>query len=923
MKFDINLLGEVKVKRNDEEVKFPFKKTEILFAYLLINNEVQRKEVASLLWENVDETEVRKNLRNALYTLRKVLDKDIIITEGNNIIALNPNYIYNCDYLKLIKSNDPHEVIELYDKFLDNLKLIKMTNFQKWMNKIQEQLLNIYIDACDKLIFEYQESDDLDAALKMLVQKVKYYEYDEESYREIMKIYLKRNEYDKAIEAYSTISNILSNNLKIKCEQETVKLYEKIVNMKLSMIKNKRITNISTENEVILKKLIASYDRLIKYNNSASYIISGETGLGKSFLINQFLAYIKKDVHVFKIHCYQNDRDYVYRSIEPFISELATTFNTLSFNDILTLSLRDANAAMKVEKRYYYFDQYFIKMLEKLLANNKIVLIIEDINYLDISSQKLFAKICEASLDNLFIIFTTTQSKQNEVAMFEHTQLLTITPWLRSDVKDYLQRKKYQKIISDSYIDIIFKKSQGNPFFIKHYLKYDNVDSLSNELIFARIYENLSLNEKRVIDLLAIFVRSTSLKNLKTLVTFSDLELIEILRKLEEDEIVISYKSNQSIVYQISSDLFKDYVYNSLNKYIKRQLHNTIANNLEVNSLDVESPLYLYQSLLEHYQAANNKIKEIEYKIKYYSIKNYAPCELFSIMGVSLIDSLYLDQDENFNYILNDLEKELNNLTSNNVFTSYFKEMSILFYTMKARYYLQKVDNEQSYEAINILMSVTDNMEDTIKRHNTYYLMIYYSINANDYNMLDTILNKLLKSIQLLDTFSIDYTKSMITYSRFRGYYYMVKNNPEKAIYYLKKGLSITNNTNFDIDGTFQASIYHYLGQVYLADKKYHEAIESFNRCLRLLLKDNLLVDAILVTRGFLAISYYLNNDLKKAQENASMFEEYQSYKNFYLKERLFASCFKVIFENYVFAEKPLLDNEFDYQIYSLVNEKK
>ncbi|MDF9867515.1 DNA-binding SARP family transcriptional activator [Bacilli bacterium PM5-3] len=921
MKFDINLLGEFSVKKDGELIKFPFKKTAILFAYLVIYKEANRKEIAALLWENVDETEVRKNLRNALYTLRKVLDQDIIKTDGNTKIYLNQDYEYNCDYLQITSSKNAIEIVSLYDHFLDSLNIDKMTNFKKWVNEVQDKLLSIYVNACDKLIIKYKEANKLDDALEMLHQKVKYHKYDEAAYRDIMRIYLEKNEFDKAIEAYATINNTLSNNLKINCEQDTIKLYEKVVNRKLSMIKTRNTNITNEENEKILNKLIDAYDSLIKYNKSSFFVLDGEPGVGKTFLINRFLTYVKKDVELFKIFCYENDEDYVFRGIEPFITELSFRFKTLSFNDLLTFAFKDANNAFSQDERYTYFDFYFIKLMKKLLDNNKIVLLVEDTNYLDISSRMLFDKLCEANLENLMIIFTYAQKSEqkNEIKC---TEELYVKAWNKYDIKRFLMKKNNANKISDAQIDVIYNKTKGNPFYIRNIYKFDNIENVTKEMIYSKIYESLSNNEQHVIDILAVFIRSTSLKNLKIIVTLSNLDLIETLRCLEEKEIISSYRSKLGIVYQISSELFKEFIYNNLNKHVKNQLHNTIAYNLEANSIDVETPLYLYQILLDHFISSNNKVKELEYRIKYYSIKNYSACELFSIVEISLIDSLYLDHDDNFETLLDELENELYDISGNNIFSSSFKEMSILFYVMKARYYLMKVNNEESIKAINILMGITDNMEDIIKRHNTYYLMIYYSINANDFDNLNYILDKLLNSIRLLDTFSIEYTKSMITYSRFKGYYYMVSNNPDKAIYYLKKGLTIANNTTFNLDITYKASIYHYLGQVYIVQNKYKEAIDAFNRCLRLLMKENLLIDAVLVTRGFLSISYYLNDDIDKACENAKNFKEYQSYKNFYLKERLFDCCFDIIINKRCQDDKPVLDNNFDYQIFKLIFEK-
>lgn len=923
MKIEVKLFGDMQVKKNGEIIVFPFKKTAILFAYLMIYKKVERHEIAHILWENVDESEIRKNLRNALYTLRKIIDSEIIKSDGNKYLYLNPDYEYVCDYDLFITSKDSKMIVKMFDNFLNNHKLDNNNNYRKWINVITNELLNIYIFACDKLIYSYLDNNDIDHALDILLKKVDHYIYDEVAYREIMNIYLEKKEYDKAIEAYRKISYLLNNELKINCDIETIQLYEKVFNQKQTSLKEKSMNIISENNLRTLNTLNNSYEALLKYSYSDYFLIHGVTGSGKSFILNQFLTNVKNNINVFKIRCYENDNDYVFRSIISFVIELSLRFSTLSFNDILTLTFKEANQLYNEKKRYYYFDEYFIKMLKKISLNNKLIIIVEDCYNMDFSSIELFKKVINESLSNIMIIFTGNLTFLDLIKV-KDLKLLKVSSWEKNDVEQYLKKIRFniKDKDKDNFINDLLIKTNGNPFYIKEFLKSGNISNFSKDQVFTNLYHSLDNLERRIIDLLTTFTRAIAFKNLKSLFTLSEMELMEKLKNLEAKEIILADKNELGITYQISNEQFKKYVYNNINKYVKRQLHNVVAHSIEDNPSDIESSLYLHQILIDHYAKADNKIKELENRIKYYSISNYSTCELFSIMDITLLDSLYLEENDNFEKILNELEIELLSLSQNNLFSTRFKEMSLLFYTMKARYYLKELDKPHSYETIMTLIKHTEADNDIIARQNAYYLMIYYEINFGDYDNLKRVLDKLLQSIQLLDTFSNQYSKSIVTYYRFRGYYYMVNLNIEKALENFKLGLEIINESLFLDHNSFKASIFHYLGQAYMIKKEYDEAIKCFNNCLELLGKDNLLIDAILVTKGLLAITYFLNDDNENAIINANEYLKNENRKNFYLKNRLFNQSFEKIVYNKDISENIELDNNIDYEIYQQIYQK-
>ena len=93
MEVQVFLLGNPRVLLDHTEVIFPYRKVEGLFYYLCIKGVVSRDEAIGILWADCTEGSARKNLRDALYHLKKLFGEELISAEGNNRITLKKECI--------------------------------------------------------------------------------------------------------------------------------------------------------------------------------------------------------------------------------------------------------------------------------------------------------------------------------------------------------------------------------------------------------------------------------------------------------------------------------------------------------------------------------------------------------------------------------------------------------------------------------------------------------------------------------------------------------------------------------------------------------------------------------------------------------------------------------------------------------------
>ena len=97
-KIKVHLLGRPYVEVNGKRVNFPYKKAEGFFYYLCVKKNATREEIIYVLWGADNENVGRKNLREAVYQIKKLLGKEILVTEGHTGIALNPECAVQIDW---------------------------------------------------------------------------------------------------------------------------------------------------------------------------------------------------------------------------------------------------------------------------------------------------------------------------------------------------------------------------------------------------------------------------------------------------------------------------------------------------------------------------------------------------------------------------------------------------------------------------------------------------------------------------------------------------------------------------------------------------------------------------------------------------------------------------------------------------------
>ncbi|MFW6414782.1 MAG: diguanylate cyclase [Thermodesulfobacteriota bacterium] len=388
---------------------------------------------------------------------------------------------------------------------------------------------------------------------------------------------------------------------------------------------------VGRENET--RSLLESFERMVKNGVPEIMLISGYPGVGKSFLVDELYKPIvarkgyfvsgkyeqfKKDVPysaiiqafiklIQRIMVESNER------IEAWRQEIQNALgdNAKVITDIIPQLKMIIGEPPKVpelspeesENRFHYVCRNFLQVFTT--SEHPLVLVLDDLQWADLASLNLIYHFA-TNLDNGHLMFIGMY-RDNEISeehplinVLEeleksHMQVKTIhiTPLDRDSVRRLLG--KFLRMQSEdiaSLADIIFDKTNGNPFFVNQFLKrlYEKnileIDSHGHWHWDTQAIRNMEITDN-VIDLMVQKIRDISRESQEVLKVGScignrfDLETLCVIRNRTPDQILAEMRDamdtglvyfNQVMCYFLH-DRIQEAAYSLLSEEEKVKLH--------------------------------------------------------------------------------------------------------------------------------------------------------------------------------------------------------------------------------------------------------------------------------------------------------------------------------------------------------------
>lgn len=862
IRIKVLLLGTPKTIYNGHLVTFPFKKAEALFYYLMVRKQATRDELVNLLWAELDENVAKKNLRNAIYMLRRVFEEEIVRSPQRSIVVLNEEISWEIDIEQFFNNDEIGSIDAYQGEFLHGLLVKDAENFEQWMFQSRESYRDMYIQKLHRAIKKHFSTNKLTEAEAYCKLLIKADELDEEAYRSLMKIYGMQEFFNKGIETYNRLVEVLNRELSIPPDAKTEEAFD-------ALLKEKNLRENIKEYEADeffygrgkeLNILNQNYKRFIEGKNGTSIIILGEAGIGKTKLMEQFIMRSNDKLPIFTGYCYEAEERYllkpwngIFQSLSKYINKYSIEIPSLWRNIVgyifpmfdIHSKAADINPVEKIDiLKFQVAEKTIVSILKTVAERAKIIIHIEDLQWADDISLSLLRTILqEAQNESIIIIATCRDAYAHKVERFLSDMIcygllrkLEVGRFNRSEVYEFAEALLSQSIPEEQK-EIIYNETEGNTFFlveylnnIKHNLHMDTITPKMKDILKNRIL-NVSEEGQKILNIASIYFDKVYYQSLYELSGKNELELMDIMDELRNKRLIKEVVLGNEVGFVFTHQKLREYIYNELSHSRRRILHNRAAVILEGSLKNKKSDRELYSKLIYHFVNGGNKLAALKY-----SIKNLEEClhfshEIFPVLsstGLKQSQYLYLKPEEALRQLkeLNILLQEVKEEAEEGQDT--IDELELLYLLMIGRFHITQGEYGKGLDIIREIIPKaveTNNWGYVLKG---YRQLIYYCINTQNTGEMGEYLSKALEITEISGE-----KGEMAILLRLKGYLKIMEAKYDEAESLLEQAIFVfkmLNDHNYYVLNI--AACYNFIGESKRHQCKFDEAIEYYSKAI-------------------------------------------------------------------------------------------
>lgn len=870
----VTMLGTPSIQQNGKLLSFPYRQAEAVLYYLFYNKSANKNTLADLIWEKqFSEEKINSNIRNAFYTIRKVLGKDFLLRKSGNIIAINPDYSVTLDIEQF--EAEKNTLAFYKGDFLEGFYLKNNISFNEWVSSIRQYYKSLYLKKLQQAIEFHYQHKNFEICESLCLTQIQINEFDETAYKYLMQIYSNRKEYAHALQIY--------NQLEILLEQE---LFE-TPNEELGTLANQIETNWNQHINLILeeKKDLKSASKNFFYGrqeevtliqkqfqnifdgkSSPHLMICGEPGIGKTKLADYSIetSNLKDQILFFTTRCFYAEEHYILKPWQKIISDLLlflkknrlTSIYSSLINSIHTLfpfSKEEISATPESDDfsslDYKSIQSVFIHSLIQFSKSYPIVLYFDDIQWADEVTVSLIRDLCTSlctySYSKILLLFTmrtnvasASKTLADDLSYLDQLTTLNLKRFSFDDTIKMAHAFLPDYVFSEELKQQLFKETEGNSLFITEALntiKYNNgspndLTPNMRNIIQQRITPVIP-EHRRILDLVSIFFDGVSYNCLHELSKKDDYELMEILETLLKQGLLKEYFDCENTFFTFTHQKILEYVYNEMSWTKKRIFHNKAALYYETLLQSNTKDMRLYPKLIYHFEKAANQTKYLKYTLKYLYYYLNVTHEFFPVIENN---TALFSLDMHIETKLNDSSW---NLASSQNEISKEEQLEILsdYLHMIGRHYIRICQYEKGLTYIMRLKQLNQVhpapfQTQKLLQANRQLICVY----VNRYQperMLETIN----ESYHLLNALPGHHRAEYAIWKRLEGLADIMKGNLTDALNILNESIELfLASSNYKQHLSNLAAAYSWLGEIYRFSEDYEMAVLYYEKAIKL-----------------------------------------------------------------------------------------
>lgn len=774
---------------------------------------------------------------------------DIIISPQKSIIMLNPSISIKSDVEELLNKN--YDIT--YGEFLKGFSIKDNENYDNWIISNREYYKEIQRKGIYEILKRELKEENYEKAEKYANILIEIDNLDEKAYRILMKIYSHKGMLNKAIELYKRLCHVLDEELGITPEIKTKSLYEKILEIRDKGF-NQKNNDIFYGRDKHIQKLRLLYENFINKGYSKAVLITGEAGIGKTRLKDEFLKSVKDDI-IIQTNCYQAEESYFLKPWNFIINKI---FEYIENKDIkipeyliksISYMFPILNSKSQYEEKlkedfdrfgYINFEEAVVKIMEYIAKDNKLIIVFEDIQWCDNMSLNLLLNLINKEIKNVMIIMTLREEYNKRVDRFltllskyERHQFIEIKRFNKSETEDFINKALPNHNLSQDLKDRIYKETEGNTFFIveviNSILRNQDIDLTSSkikDLVKSRFID-ISDNAMKLLGIISMFFDKAPLSIIKDISGKDDIEIADMIEELENRCIICEEINNSDVCFRFTHQKLREYIYYQQSEARRIILHRRIAQLLEKNLKGDIRDVNIYSKLIYHFTKCKEDIYALKYSIKNINVYLDFNHELYPVLipfdDVSKISKLDAIKQ------IDDIEKLLQKVKDKDEEYKETKELEAIFFHIKGRYLIRQGEYEKGIGYIKDMINISNKTGNNDLILKGYKQLIYYGIQIYNTDIMGEYVEKALKIAK--DNNNLYEIGSLL---RLKGLYSAMIKDFYRAEELLKESINVFNilNQKQNIYSLNMAAAYNYIGEIRRMDMKFSFALEYYNKAI-------------------------------------------------------------------------------------------
>ncbi len=337
----IYLLGSPVAVWAGQPLVIPRRQTRALLYRLAANEQpIPREQLCFLFWSDTPESSARRNLTHLLAHLRRALPKPELLLVANDGISLDPSGTWSdvVEFIRLCIALPTHDQrsqqtgrletlqrsVNLYcGPFLDGFSLPKCPEFEAWSSQERYAKERLYLEALDDLIQDRTTQGSYAEAITYAQQYLACDDLAEKMHRHLIELYAATGDRNAAQQQYERCVAVLERELGVNPLPETQAAYRAILHGR-SLMENPVPPLIWTTlpsldaplvgRDEALSQLDDAYDRA-QLGHGGVVLISGEPGIGKSRLVQDFVMNLRGKAIVMVGSSHETEQGLPYRPL--------------------------------------------------------------------------------------------------------------------------------------------------------------------------------------------------------------------------------------------------------------------------------------------------------------------------------------------------------------------------------------------------------------------------------------------------------------------------------------------------------------------------------------------------------------------------------------------------------------------------------